>query len=591
MIDGRYESLGSRNVADGVVRHMATAADGTSVVVDVYDVTGDDEGNFEAFRRALKLLARQGHALLVDVVARPGAHYVVWQANDTAGAVELDAVWSERLTALGLDATRAELITVGRRTYLVGMERGNDRDVDDALTATSDRTASPTARGRGRARRWFGRSRSAQDDPKARRWIVGPAVSTAVAALVLVLAGFVAAGIGAVRGANAEDVRIPVVVGMPLDEAVATLTARGLVPTARPVVSRIGDGTVLATDPDGETWVRPGRTVTVDVAVLQDGSTVVEVPDVVAGDLTEARRRLEAAGLALGNVARVAARRPVGSILAQRPQRGFESPPGTAVDVVVSTGPSVTTTFLPNLVGLGEETARAIALDAGFSRDHVVVDPVSALDVPVGTVLAMTPAAWHSVRVDEVTVRLLVADPTGSVALRTNDADASRDVDARRPVAPDLIGLPSHEALGRARSAGLQVTVQRVVDSALPTGVVAQVPAPGSTVSGAIVVTLNQRPIALPAPAPTVTVRLPRPRDVAYEFFVEPGIPVQTARVLATAADGVTHVVLERSVVGGDTLAGTWQTIEAGPVVFALTLNDIPYLEIRVADGGTPTDP
>ncbi len=104
--------------------------------------------------------------------------------------------------------------------------------------------------------------------------------------------------------------------------------------------------TVIRTDPEAGQQVDVGSTVTVFVAVEPD---LVEVPSVVELTPSAAGSLLEQFNLVLGEETPAPSEDiPVGQIISQSPEAGDEAEPGSAVDVVVSTGieeievPSVT---------------------------------------------------------------------------------------------------------------------------------------------------------------------------------------------------------------------------------------------------------
>jgi serine/threonine-protein kinase len=101
---------------------------------------------------------------------------------------------------------------------------------------------------------------------------------------------------------------------------------------ATPVVPQ---GAVLWQDPPPETVVPPNSTVQL---VLSDGPAPVNVPDVVGLSLPYAESIIEAAGLKLGRVDRVTSGQEAEVVLSVRPPPGSGRPPGSRVELLVSTG-------------------------------------------------------------------------------------------------------------------------------------------------------------------------------------------------------------------------------------------------------------
>lgn len=561
LIDGTYEILEQRPTGDGRTLVRATDPDGKPVRIVWYDVAAEAEASFERYRRTLRRLGREDDVLLRDVVSRPGARYAVWEESAESPPVPVDAAWRRRLEAVDLDVAQADLRRRGRDVVLAGLD-WNDHP-DEAIGTNGD--GEPAASD----------GRTGSDDRTtvlARLPQLGTAGRAWMATAILLLTSIALLMTGWTSYANDDDVEVPDVVGRAAAEAIDDLDRSGFAVEVRAVR---GDGTpftVVRVDPSAGTSLRPGRTVRIDYLQTNDGSAEREVPALAGRTLDEASSLLREADLALGTVARVAAATPAGTVLAQRPQPQARLRSGTPVDVLVSDGPSPRTTFLPDVVGLALDEARERVRLAGLPADRILVDTVQATDVPIGDVVAMTPAAWHPLNLDQVTVRLLVSDPDGSVALGSESGEG----------APDLVGLDAVRAREAIAAAGLDLEERRISQGSLPDGVVLQAPEPGAPLSGTVRIVVNARPMRLPVPTPEARIQAPRLRWVPYRFLVEPGIPEQRAELRATTAEGDTFVVLARSVVGGDELAGVWGTVAPGPVLFELFLNDVPYAEARV---------
>ncbi len=101
---------------------------------------------------------------------------------------------------------------------------------------------------------------------------------------------------------------------------------------ANPVVPQ---GVVLWQDPPPETVVPPNSTVQL---VPSGGPAPVNVPDVIGLSLPYAESIIEAAGLKLGRVDRVTSGQEAEVVLSVRPPPGNGRPPGSRVELLVSTG-------------------------------------------------------------------------------------------------------------------------------------------------------------------------------------------------------------------------------------------------------------
>jgi eukaryotic-like serine/threonine-protein kinase len=119
------------------------------------------------------------------------------------------------------------------------------------------------------------------------------------------------------------------------------------------------------------------------------GPAAVTVPDVIYFEMEQARQVVEAAGLAVGGVDTIPSPTEAGIIVATRPAPGTSRPPGSAVALVVSTGPA--DIRVPDVVGTRQEEARARLEAAGL---HVgTVTTRSGGRKPAGTVLDQRPSA------------------------------------------------------------------------------------------------------------------------------------------------------------------------------------------------------
>lgn len=157
---------------------------------------------------------------------------------------------------------------------------------------------------------------------------------------------------------------VPDVAGLPRDEAEQKLDQAGFGVT---VQSRASDSvpadTVIETDPAAGERIRRGTTVTMYVS---SGVSQVKVPAVVGMPLNAARQQLSAVGLEL-ETSREPSDRPKDEVLDQSPPAGTSVDPGTAVSLVLSSGPKQERTKVPNVVGLTRTEAEANLSSAGFT--------------------------------------------------------------------------------------------------------------------------------------------------------------------------------------------------------------------------------
>jgi serine/threonine-protein kinase len=155
------------------------------------------------------------------------------------------------------------------------------------------------------------------------------------------------------------------VAGRQLNDAEAALRQAGLTPgaaTEQPS-DQVADGAVISADPTEGSRVARGTTVDL---VVSTGPETVDVPELAGRTEGEARRALEAAGLAVGKVTRVeSTERAKGEVVSSDPAPGEAVAAATKVDLEVASG-KVT---VPNVVGLSLVDATARLTEAKLTVD------------------------------------------------------------------------------------------------------------------------------------------------------------------------------------------------------------------------------
>jgi beta-lactam-binding protein with PASTA domain len=125
-------------------------------------------------------------------------------------------------------------------------------------------------------------------------------------------------------------------------------------------------GTIIGQTPGAGEMAPPGSSVAVVVAQERRA----EVPGILGLTVSQARQRLDQAGLRLGGVAdRETGSAQPGTIVAQEPQPGTQLPPGASVNVTVATAPTMAR--VPPLFGASLGQADQRLSDAGLRRGQV----------------------------------------------------------------------------------------------------------------------------------------------------------------------------------------------------------------------------
>ena len=144
-------------------------------------------------------------------------------------------------------------------------------------------------------------------------------------------------------------------------------------------------GTVISSDPAPGTRIRDNRSVALTIS---DGPETVQVPDVSARPLAEARARLKKSGLEPGMITREFSDDvPKGSVISTTPEAGTKRHTGSAITLVVSKGSPVD---VPDVTGEDLADAKADLEDAGLTVKVASARINSEYDK--GQVAAQTPA-------------------------------------------------------------------------------------------------------------------------------------------------------------------------------------------------------
>ena len=208
-----------------------------------------------------------------------------------------------------------------------------------------------------------------------------------------------------------------------------------------------GDGTYQASS------VSPSITITASVSV----------PNVVGLTQAAATTAVTGAGLTVGTVTTQSSSTvPAGSVISQNPTSGTSVAPGTAVNLVVSSGPAPVS--VPNVVGLTQAAATTAITGAGLTVGTVTTQ--SSSTVPAGSVISQNPTSGTSVAKGSA-VNLVVSSGPAPVSV------------------PNVVGLTQAAATTAITGAGLTVgTVTTQSSSTVPAGsVISQNPTSGTSVA------------------------------------------------------------------------------------------------------------
>src|SRR6185503_9173312 len=183
----------------------------------------------------------------------------------------------------------------------------------------------------------------------------------------------------AANGAPAA-VAVPDVVGLTTAAATDALGAADLTvgATTTAASATVPEGLIISQDPAGGTQVAPGTAVAL---VVSSGPVRAQVPDVVGMTQPAAAAAIVAAQLTVGSVTTASSTViAAGAVISETPAAGALVDPGSAVDLVVSSGPPQVA--VPNVVGLTQAEAMSAIINAGLAA---TVTTATSATVPLGS--------------------------------------------------------------------------------------------------------------------------------------------------------------------------------------------------------------
>ena len=254
-----------------------------------------------------------------------------------------------------------------------------------------------------------------------------------------------------------HEVDVPKVVGLTVENAQAQLDEAGLVVrmAGGRHSTKVPEGSVLAVQPAEGTTLERGDRVKL---VPSLGPPPVPVPNLVGLPLADAKGALREGHLKVGEVTRAFSERfDPDLVVRQGVKADAEAPLGSAIDLVVSMGP--TPVAVEKVVGLQRDEAVAVLESQGFV---VHVEEEFSDRVDEGAVISQSPAKGTDLQPGE-TVTIVVSKGPPEFPM------------------PNVVGMERDPAVAKLRSLGLVVDVA-VVPGQDGSRVVYQEPASGTTV-------------------------------------------------------------------------------------------------------------
>ena len=194
--------------------------------------------------------------------------------------------------------------------------------------------------------------------------------------------------------------------------AASAITAAGLTVgnvTTAPNSSSVPIGDVASENPAATTQVNIGSAIGLVV------STGVAVPSVAGLTQSAATTAIATAGLTLGTVTKASSGSvPSGDVISQYPTPATQVNGGSAVNIVVSTGPQQVA--VPNVIGDPQTAAASAITAAGLTIGNVTT--ANSGTVPAGDVVRESPSAATSVNIGSA-VNLVISTGPAQYLLTT----------------------------------------------------------------------------------------------------------------------------------------------------------------------------
>lgn len=324
--------------------------------------------SFYRYRAALKKLESLGLLHGVTISANPGRYYVFWSDSDQprarlgrsrrirqqTGAV-LEAVRPARFGLGDLDLRSGE-----QGLMVAGLNPLPKQGPEGRPTTDPVRISAP--------------------------YLTHRYLTRLVPGVVLIGLGLIAATVGLSRYLNPPTFVLPDLKGQTAEVALSRVHSMGLSvrfhDAGEPGQSA---GVVLEQTPSAGTLVKPGRPLLLIVNQPKTG----QIPKLAGLPLSKAEGRLRATGYALGKVyTSHSSATASGKVITSQPSALVALPQGATVDLLVSDGPAIHKTLLPNLIGLSKKDAEYMLTVAGL-RPGIIEQVTSP--APSGHVLAQSP--------------------------------------------------------------------------------------------------------------------------------------------------------------------------------------------------------
>ena len=213
--------------------------------------------------------------------------------------------------------------------------------------------------------------------------------------ILLLLAGLFLSGCGGGGGSGDSSATVPNVVGNSQSAAETAISGAGLVlgTVSTQSSASVTSGLVISESPAAGASVPNGSSVSL---VISSGPILIGVPNVVGDSQSAATTAITGAGLVVGTVTmQNSATVPSGNVVSESPAAGTNLSSGSAVDLVVSSGPLLTINYKVSFDAVNdavwEPNQKLLYLAIG-STGPICPNCVIGLDPESGTIVSSAQA-------------------------------------------------------------------------------------------------------------------------------------------------------------------------------------------------------
>ncbi|HXI29238.1 MAG TPA: PASTA domain-containing protein, partial [Vicinamibacterales bacterium] len=293
----------------------------------------------------------------------------------------------------------------------------------------------------------------------------------------------VGSAVNLVVSSGPPQVAVPNVVGLTQAAATTAIVNANLVlgTVTTQSSTTVPSGSVISQNPTSGTQVATGSAVNL---VVSSGPPQVAVPNVVGLTQAAATTAITNANLIVGTVTTQSSTTvPSGSVISQNPTSGTQAVVGSAVNLVVSSGPPQVA--VPNVVGLTQAAATTAITNANLIVGTVTTQ--SSTTVPSGSVISQNPTSGTQAVVGSAVDLVVSSGVPGQILV------------------PDVTGLSQAQATVAITNTGLILGTVTVASSAtVPAGmVISSTPAAGTAVAlgSAVALTVSSGPSLITVPS------------------------------------------------------------------------------------------